>query len=39
MLADQPQNTKEEKVGKRLHRLGVLSRILSSESVLVELAS
>lgn len=39
MLADQPQNTKEERVGKGLHGPVVLSRILSSESVLVELAS
>lgn len=39
MLADQLLNTKEEEVGKGLHGPVVLSRILSSESVLMELAS
>lgn len=39
MLVDQPQITKEERIGRGLRCLAVLSRILSSESVLVELAS
>lgn len=39
MLVDQPHNTEEERVGKRLHCLVVLSRILSSEPLLVESAS
>lgn len=38
-LVGQFQKTKEERVAKRLHCLVVLSKIFSTESVLVESAS